>query len=221
MVWRISREEGNYAQADELYRRALAILEEHRSQDHPETAQTLHGLALLRQRQGRLDEALSLVERVLQIREQALGAAHSKTVATRSLYTHLKEALADKKAQIGIQTGKRFQHQEAQHGPKSTPTQRKGSLSRPLHMQAIVLFPRAEQDPLEAFLAACCELHPLAWCTIRELWDTYTRWTTAEQGCVPLPRRALAAQLKARGCRVDRTSTVRIWRGIRLVQTSP
>jgi tetratricopeptide (TPR) repeat protein/transcriptional regulator with XRE-family HTH domain len=217
----LSREEGNYAQAEELYRRALAILEEHRSQDHPETAQTLHGLALLRQRQGRLDEALSLVERVLQIREQALGAAHSKTVATRTLYTHLKEALADKKAQIGIQTGKRFQHQEAQHGPQSTPTQRKGSLSRPLHMQAIVLFPRAEQDPLEAFLAACCELHPLAWCTIRELWDTYARWTTAEQGCVPLPRRALAAQLKARGCRVDRTSTVRIWRGLRLVQTSP
>jgi len=79
----------------------------------------------------------------------------------------------------------------------------------------------AIDDPVQEFLASCCELHLLAWCLIRDLWQTYAHWTAACQGRIPLPRRAFAAQLKALGCRVDRTSTARIWRGIRLVKPSP
>ena len=181
--------QGKNEQAQDVLLRALAILEQHRGQAHPDTAHTLHELALLRQRQGRLEEALALAERALSIREQVLGEVHPKTVATCTLYAQLRAV------QANVQT------QERGSIPRST--------------QATPAFPTAEQDPLEGFLAACCELNPLAWCTIRELWDTYERWTATEQGCVPLPRRAFAALLQARGCRGDRTSTARIWRGIR------
>ncbi len=89
----------------------------------------------------------------------------------------------------------------------------------PVH-KGVDAFPSAN-DPLQEFLDACCELHPLAWCRISELWHTYEQWTASCQGRVPLPRRAFAAQIKARGCRTDRTSAARIWRGIRLVNKNP
>jgi len=73
-----------------------------------------------------------------------------------------------------------------------------------------------QDDPLQGFLDACCELHPLASCRISNLWRAYEQWTATYQGRVPLSRRAFAEQLKARGCRTDRTSTARIWRGIAL-----
>jgi hypothetical protein len=52
-------------------------------------AHILHELALLRQIQRRLSEAISLAERARSIYKQVLGDAHPKTVATHALYTHL------------------------------------------------------------------------------------------------------------------------------------
>jgi phage/plasmid-associated DNA primase len=75
----------------------------------------------------------------------------------------------------------------------------------------------SEHDSLQPFLDDCCELHPLAWCRIRDLWQIYEQWTASTQKRVPLSRRGFAAQIQACGCRADRTSTARIWRGIRLV----
>jgi phage/plasmid-associated DNA primase len=80
------------------------------------------------------------------------------------------------------------------------------------------VFLETANDPLHAFLDACCELHPLAWCRISELGRTYEQWTASYQKRVPLSRRAFAEQLKMRGCRADRTNRERIWRGIRLVK---
>ncbi|MBV9710279.1 MAG: tetratricopeptide repeat protein, partial [Ktedonobacteraceae bacterium] len=61
---------------------------------HPEVAQTLHDLSILRQKQGNLSEALSLAERALSICLQALGDAHPKTIATRELYAQLRQKQA-------------------------------------------------------------------------------------------------------------------------------
>jgi hypothetical protein len=52
---------------------APSIREHHLAQYHPQTAQMLYDLAILRKTQGNLNEALSLAERALKIRSQALG----------------------------------------------------------------------------------------------------------------------------------------------------
>lgn len=48
-------------------------------------------------------------------------------------------------------------------------------------------------DPLQEFLDTCCELYPLAWCRISELWHAYEQWAVGVQKCVPLARRAGSA----------------------------
>lgn len=45
------------------------------------------------------------------------------------------------------------------------------------------------------------------------------RWAEERQERFSLSRRAFIAQVKAYSCRADRTKTVRIWRGIAVVQT--
>jgi Tetratricopeptide repeat len=55
----------------------------------------LHDLALLRQKQGNLNEAVSLAQRALTIRAQSLGETHPKTVATTRLYTQLVQEQKD------------------------------------------------------------------------------------------------------------------------------
>lgn len=64
--------------------RALRIREQHLGPEHPETAETLHDVATLRERQGRRQEACALYQRALTIREQILGSAHPKTMETRT-----------------------------------------------------------------------------------------------------------------------------------------
>lgn len=75
-----------------------------------------------------------------------------------------------------------------------------------------------ENDPLQDFLAACCELHPHAWCRSADLWQAYANWVEKHQACYPLTRNAFIKQLKVHGCYADRTMTARIWRGIALVR---
>lgn len=85
----------------------------------------------------------------------------------------------------------------------------------PVHKD-VDAFPSAN-DPLQEFLDACCERHPLAWCRSADLWQAYERWMEKSQERYPLSREAFIAQLKAHGCRADRTKTARIWRGIVIV----
>ena len=70
-----------YAEAEPLYRRALAIREEAKGSGHPDTASTLNNLAG-RSAQGKMSEAEPLYRRALAIRDAALGPNHPETVAT-------------------------------------------------------------------------------------------------------------------------------------------
>nr|WP_236600648.1 tetratricopeptide repeat protein [Ktedonobacter sp. SOSP1-85] len=64
------------------YQRALSLREQHLGLPHPETAQTLHDLALLYRDQGKYVEAEPLYRQALHIQEQVLGPTHSETAET-------------------------------------------------------------------------------------------------------------------------------------------
>jgi tetratricopeptide (TPR) repeat protein/transcriptional regulator with XRE-family HTH domain len=182
--------QGELVYAEELLQRALAIQEQQLGETHPDTAQTLHDLATLSLSQGRLSEAISFSERALAIRRHVLGDSHLQTVATRTLYVQLIQLRSDKEEGV--------------------------SFAKPASEQPPA--PSApESDPLDAFLAACCELHPRAFCQSGELWQTYQRWARQHQERFPLSRRAFTVHLRAHGCRADRTKTARIWRGVTLL----
>jgi tetratricopeptide (TPR) repeat protein/CHAT domain-containing protein len=68
--------QGKHGEAEELYKRALAIREQALGANHPDVAQTLNDLATVYAKQGKYDEAEGLYKRALAIREQALGANH-------------------------------------------------------------------------------------------------------------------------------------------------
>jgi len=70
------REHMWYTQAEPLYRRALAIREQHLGPEHPDTATILHNLAILQRDTGNVVEAEQLYQRALAIREQHLGPEH-------------------------------------------------------------------------------------------------------------------------------------------------
>ena len=71
---------GQYAEAEPILRRALAIRDEQLGSDHPDTATSLNNLAMLYEKQGRYKEALPLLERALAICEKALGSEHPDTI---------------------------------------------------------------------------------------------------------------------------------------------
>ncbi|HEU4322204.1 MAG TPA: tetratricopeptide repeat protein [Roseiflexaceae bacterium] len=73
---------GEYATAHPLYERALATFGRVLGSDHPETAATLHALAVLHQVQGEYEQARPLYERALAIQERVLGLDHPSTAAT-------------------------------------------------------------------------------------------------------------------------------------------
>ena len=67
---------GQYADAEPLFRRALAIDEKALGKDHPDVASSLNNLALLLYSQGKYGEAEPLCRRALAIHEKALGKDH-------------------------------------------------------------------------------------------------------------------------------------------------
>ncbi len=207
----LSQKQDRDAEAETLFQRALSIQELHFDPQHPETAQTLHDLAMFRQQQGKLGEALSLAERALSIRSRSLGDTHPQTIATCTLHVQLVEAQTDAEEDrcSQEQDGNLFRKAE---GGRSAPL---------LSMQAAPTFSTMEEDSFEAFLAACCELHPRAWCRSADLWQAYEHWGEDHQERYSLSRGAFIAQLKAHGCRADRINTARIWRGIDLVNEEP
>ena len=62
--------QGAYAQAEPLYKRALAIREKVLGPDHPDTATSLNNLAVLYRAQGAYAEAEPLYQRALAIRKR-------------------------------------------------------------------------------------------------------------------------------------------------------
>jgi tetratricopeptide (TPR) repeat protein len=68
-----------YAQAEPLFERALAIDEKAFGVHHPDTATDLNNLAILLKTQGKHKDAEPLHRRALAIREKALGPEHTDT----------------------------------------------------------------------------------------------------------------------------------------------
>jgi tetratricopeptide (TPR) repeat protein len=69
-------ERGQYAKAEPLYVRALAIREKALDPEHPDVAQSLNNLAGLYNNQGQYAKAEPLYQRALAIWEKALGPEH-------------------------------------------------------------------------------------------------------------------------------------------------
>ncbi|MCI0490795.1 MAG: tetratricopeptide repeat protein, partial [Blastocatellia bacterium] len=67
---------GDYAKAEPLYERALAIEEKALGPDHPSVATSLNNLSSLYESKGDYAKAEPLYQRVLAIREKALGPEH-------------------------------------------------------------------------------------------------------------------------------------------------
>jgi len=166
-------------------------------------------MAILQQKQGNLSEALSLAERALQIRSQALGDTHLNTVTTRALSTQLAQELAC--ATKGAPS--ELKAEEIPDPPREEHHTERGALSP---HETVDPSP-SQDDPLQGFFNACCELHPRAWSRASDLWKAYEQWAAEHQERFPLSRRAFTAELKAHDCRADRTGTARIWRGIAVV----
>ncbi|MBN8987992.1 MAG: CHAT domain-containing protein [Rhizobiales bacterium] len=68
--------QGRDAEAEPMFKRAIAILEKTAGADSPDIASALNNLAALYQRQERFAEAEPLFKRALSIREKSLGPTH-------------------------------------------------------------------------------------------------------------------------------------------------
>ena len=75
----VLREQGRYAEAEPLYRRAITIFEKALGPEHPDTTSSLNNLALLLKQEGRYVEAEPLYRRALAIREKALRGRSIRT----------------------------------------------------------------------------------------------------------------------------------------------
>ena len=74
--------QGKYAEAEVLYRRALKGQEETLGPAHPSTLATVGNLAGLLMYQAKYDEAEALYRRALKGQEEALGPSHPDTLLT-------------------------------------------------------------------------------------------------------------------------------------------
>jgi tetratricopeptide (TPR) repeat protein len=84
----------DYAGAEPLLRRALAINEKALGPDHPDTVGSLNSLAVVLELKGDYAGAEPLYRRALAIDEKALGPDHPDTKAIRN---HLAEVKAKAK----------------------------------------------------------------------------------------------------------------------------
>ena len=86
---------GDYAKAEPLYRRALAIHEKALGPEHPDTATSLNNLAGLYNSMGDYAKAEPLYRRALAIREKALGPEHPATATSLNNLAGLYRAMGD------------------------------------------------------------------------------------------------------------------------------
>jgi tetratricopeptide (TPR) repeat protein len=216
--------QGRYAEAESLFLRACRILEQVVGAEHPDLARTFNGLADLYAAQGNPQEAEPLYRRALSIREQRLGPQHPETrqaLSHLALFQHkqgnLSEALSFAKQALSIRSqilGEAHPDTVAAHTLYTQFLQEQTGTQN----TAAVAPVSSQSNPLQAFLAACCELHPRARCRSADLWHAYVHWAEQHHERFPLSRRDLTAQLQALGCQADRTNTTRLWRGIALVR---
>ena len=81
--------QGKYAEAEPLYRRALAIREKALGAEHPDVAIAFNNLATLYRAQGKYAQAEPLYRRSLAIKEKALGPEHPSVATTLENYAAL------------------------------------------------------------------------------------------------------------------------------------
>jgi tetratricopeptide (TPR) repeat protein len=85
------RDEGKYAEAEPVAKRAIAKRLQKHGVDHPSTATSINNLAELYKSQGKYDEAEPLFERALAIYEKALGPDHPSTATSINNLARLRE----------------------------------------------------------------------------------------------------------------------------------
>jgi tetratricopeptide (TPR) repeat protein/transcriptional regulator with XRE-family HTH domain len=232
---------GQYEQAEAFYQRALTLRERIQGPEHPFTAQTLNGLAQILLERGQDEQAEELGQRARAIQERVLGPEHpdyADSLVTLALLAEKRgdenRALQLYQQALDICEGElmsehplvmrcraaynRLLAREQGQQPAATdllptmPVQE--SASEP--EERTYLASTGEVALLDDFLAACCELHPRAWCRAADLWSAYQRWAEQQGERFPLSRRAFTNALKQQGCRPARTNEYRIWRGIAL-----
>src|SRR4030095_6572230 len=89
------RAKGDYAKAEPLHQRALAIREKALGPEHPAVAGPLNNLADLYNAKGDYAKAEPLLQRALAIREKALGPEHPHIAKSLNLLARLYEAKGD------------------------------------------------------------------------------------------------------------------------------
>jgi tetratricopeptide (TPR) repeat protein len=80
----VYRDQGKYADAEGLHKRALAIREKALGKNHPSVADTLNNLASVYKDQGKYADAEGLYKRALPIKEKALGKDHPELAQSLS-----------------------------------------------------------------------------------------------------------------------------------------
>ncbi len=93
----IRQRQGADDEAEELYRRSLAMKEKLVGPEHPVVANTLNNLAVICRRQERFDEAEELYARALQILEAGVEPDHPTLAKTRRNHDALVRARAEEK----------------------------------------------------------------------------------------------------------------------------
>jgi len=91
----LRRQQGEFAEAEQLYRRALEIREREQGPNHPDVALVLNNLAALEAARGNYDAAQPLLERALAIRQTALGEDDVLTAESLNNLALLHAALGD------------------------------------------------------------------------------------------------------------------------------
>jgi len=82
---------GNSAEAEQLYRRALAIKSTLLGPDHPDVAVTLNNLAILSKSQADYRKADHAYRRALAILKKTFGPSHPKVATCKANYGRLLE----------------------------------------------------------------------------------------------------------------------------------
>jgi tetratricopeptide (TPR) repeat protein len=114
-------DQGNLAEAEAMYTRALQGQEEALGPKHTSTLLTVHNLGLLYANQGKLAEAEAMYTRALQGHEEALGPKHTSTLNTVGNLGNLY-ANQGKLAEAEAMYTRALQGHEEALGPKHTST---------------------------------------------------------------------------------------------------
>ena len=188
---------GDYAKAEPLYQRALAIREKALGPEHPDTATSLNNLAVLYEAMGDYAKAEPLYQRALAIREKALGPEHPDTATSLNNLAVLYKAMGDyAKAEPLFQRALAIR--EKALGPEHPDTATSLNNLAGLYN---AMGDYAKAEPLYQRALAICEKalgpeHPDTATSLNNLaglYDAMGDYAKAE----PLYRRALAIQRKS------------------------